>query len=195
MLSRISDTATGAVGLANEVIFFCILMFGFVGIGTSVAVSQYIGAGLEQEASRISALAITINLVFGILVSIVLVGFGETIMRLMNLSPGQIGMASHYLKIIGGFICHQFAARGRGCAVSRFDRRAVVVGHLGAARVLFGRAFGIWTDRRMDRLRGRRMGAWRHHAASLAKPGLGKEGAREAGIRFGESRCGAGWLA
>lgn len=104
MLSRISDTATGAVGLANEIIFFCILMFGFVGIGTSVAVSQYIGAGREQEASRISALAITINLVFGILVSVVLVGFGEPIMRLMNLSPGQIGMASHYLKIIGGFI-------------------------------------------------------------------------------------------
>lgn len=104
MLSRISDMATGAVGLANEIVFFCILMFGFVGIGTSVAVSQYIGARREQEASRISALAITINLIFGILVSIALVGFGESLLRLMNLSPAQIAMASHYLKIIGGFI-------------------------------------------------------------------------------------------
>lgn len=104
MLSRISDTATGAVGLANEIIFFCILMFGFVGIGTSVAVSQYIGARREKEASRISALAIMINLAFGILVSIALVGLGEPLMRLMNLSPAQIGLASHYLKIIGGFI-------------------------------------------------------------------------------------------
>lgn len=104
MLSRISDTATGAVGLANEIIFFCILMFGFVGIGTSVAVSQYIGAGREREASRLSALAITINLIFGIIVSIVLVAFGEPLMRLMNLSPEQIGIASTYLQIIGGFI-------------------------------------------------------------------------------------------
>lgn len=104
MLSRISDKATGAVGLANEIIFFCILMFGFVGIGTSVAVSQYIGAGREKEASRISALAITINLIFGIIVSIVLVSFGEPLLRLMNLSPEQIGIASRYLKIIGGFI-------------------------------------------------------------------------------------------
>lgn len=104
MLSRISDTATGAVGLANEIIFFCILMFGFVGIGTSVAVSQYIGAGRGQEAGRISALAITINLAFGILVSIALVAFGEPLMRLMNLSPEQIEIASRYLKIIGGFI-------------------------------------------------------------------------------------------
>ncbi|WP_127529864.1 MATE family efflux transporter [Paenibacillus kobensis] len=104
MLSRISDTATGAVGLANEIIFFCILMFGFVGIGTSVAVAQYIGARREKEASRISALAITINLIFGILVSVVLVTFGESLMRMMHLSPEQIGIASRYLKIIGSFI-------------------------------------------------------------------------------------------
>lgn len=104
MLSRISDTATGAVGLANEIIFFCILMFGFVGIGTSVAVSQYIGAGREQEASRIAASAITINLIFGILVSCVLVGFGEPLMRLLNSSPEQIDIAGRYLKIVGGFI-------------------------------------------------------------------------------------------
>lgn len=104
MLSRISDKATGAVGLANEIIYFCILMFGFVGIGTSVAVSQYIGAAREKEASRIAALAISMNLIFGILVSIVLVGFGEPLLRLLNLNPEQIGIASHYLKIIGGFM-------------------------------------------------------------------------------------------
>src|SRR4051812_13656048 len=73
MMSRVSDQTTGAVGLANEIIFFCIIMFGFVGIGTSVVIAQYIGAGRAAEASRISALAITINLVFGIIVSIALV--------------------------------------------------------------------------------------------------------------------------
>ncbi|ANS76507.1 MATE family efflux transporter [Paenibacillus yonginensis] len=104
MLSRISDEATGAVGLANEIIYFCILMFGFVGIGTSVAVTQYIGAGREKEASRISAMAISLNLIFGILVSLVLVGFGESLLRLLNLNPEQVDIASRYLKIIGGFI-------------------------------------------------------------------------------------------
>lgn len=104
MLSRISDNTTGAVGLANEIIFFCILMFGFVGIGTSVAVAQYIGAGREREASRISALAITINLIFGVMVSIVLSFFGEPFMRLLKASPEQVDIASHYLRIVGGFI-------------------------------------------------------------------------------------------
>jgi putative MATE family efflux protein len=104
MLSRISDQVTGAVGLANEIIVFCILMFGFVGLGTSVAVAQNLGAGRAKEASRISALAITINLIFGILVSILLVIFGESLMRLMNLAPEQTEIAKRYLNIIGAFI-------------------------------------------------------------------------------------------
>ncbi|WP_261807707.1 MATE family efflux transporter [Paenibacillus sp. N3.4] len=104
MLSRVSDQVTGAVGLANEIIVFCILMFGFVGIGTSVAVAQYLGAGRTKEASEISGLAITINLIFGCIVSIVLVIFGESLMRLMNLAPDQIDIAKRYLSIIGAFI-------------------------------------------------------------------------------------------
>ncbi|MCG7212752.1 MATE family efflux transporter [Paenibacillus mucilaginosus] len=104
MLSRISDGVTGAVGLANEIIVFCILMFGFVGIGTSVAVAQFLGAGRAREASRISALAITVNFIFGLIVSLTLVVFGEGIMRLMNLPPEQTAIAKQYLTIIGSFI-------------------------------------------------------------------------------------------
>lgn len=104
MLSRISDGVAGAVGLANEMIVFCILMFGFVGIGTSVAVTQFLGAGQRETASRISALAITMNLIFGLAVSAVIVVFSEPVMRLMNLAPEQIAIANKYLLLIGGFI-------------------------------------------------------------------------------------------
>lgn len=104
MLSRISDTTTGAVGLANELIFFCILMFGFVGIGTSVAIAQYIGAGREREASRISANAITMNFLFGLLVSLTILTFGESFLLLLNSSPEQISIANQYFQIVGGFI-------------------------------------------------------------------------------------------
>src|SRR5690606_7024298 len=53
---------------------------------------------------RISALAITINLIFGVIVSLALFLLGEPFMRLLNASPEQMGIASHYLKIVGGFI-------------------------------------------------------------------------------------------
>ncbi|WNR43143.1 MATE family efflux transporter [Paenibacillus roseipurpureus] len=104
MLSRISDEVTGAVGLANEIIVFCILMFGFVGIGTSVAVAQHLGAGKVKEASHISALAITINFIFGAIVSIALITFAEPLMHLMNLAPEQIAIAKKYLNLISAFI-------------------------------------------------------------------------------------------
>ncbi|SFI79611.1 putative efflux protein, MATE family [Paenibacillus sp. UNC496MF] len=104
MLSRISDGVAGAVGLANEIIVFCILMFGFVGIGTSVAITQYLGAGRKKTASRISAHAISLNVLFGLLVGLVLFGFSEQWMRMLNLDPGQIAIANTYLKAIGGFI-------------------------------------------------------------------------------------------
>lgn len=104
MLSRISDQAAGAIGLANEIIAFCILMFGFVGIGTSVAVTQYLGAGKPETASRVSALAITMNLIFGLVVSAVIAGVGEQVMRLMHLDSALIGVANRYLMIIGAFL-------------------------------------------------------------------------------------------
>ncbi|SDC24529.1 putative efflux protein, MATE family [Paenibacillus sp. UNCCL117] len=104
MLSRISDQVAGAIGLANEMIVFCILMFGFVGIGTSVAVTQYLGAGRRETATRIAAIAITMNLIFGILVSLALVLFSRLLLELMHLDASLIEQADRYLKIIGGFI-------------------------------------------------------------------------------------------
>jgi putative MATE family efflux protein len=104
MLSRISDETAGAVGLANEIIIFCIVMFGFVGIGTSVAVSQYLGAGHRKTASRISALAITLNLIFGVIVSVLLFGLGGQWMNGVNVSPAQADIVRTYLQLIGGFI-------------------------------------------------------------------------------------------
>ncbi|QHT58978.1 MATE family efflux transporter [Paenibacillus lycopersici] len=104
MLSRISDNVAGAVGLANEIIVFCILMFGFVGIGTSVAVTQFLGAGKKETASRISALAISLNVIFGLFVSLVLFAFSKQFMEMLNLAPEQIAIANKYMRLIGGFI-------------------------------------------------------------------------------------------
>ncbi|WP_159887165.1 MATE family efflux transporter [Paenibacillus puerhi] len=104
MLSRISDQVAGSIGLANEMIVFCILMFGFVGIGTSVAVTQYLGAGRPETATRIAAVAITMNLLFGILLSLALVLFSRPLLELMHLDPSMLQLADRYLKLIGGFI-------------------------------------------------------------------------------------------
>ncbi|MEK8126293.1 MATE family efflux transporter [Paenibacillus filicis] len=104
MLSRISDQVAGAIGFANEMIVFCIMMFGFVGIGTSVAVTQYLGAGRRETATRIAAIAITMNLIFGLLVSLALVLLSRPLLTMMHIEPSMIDSADRYLKLIGGFI-------------------------------------------------------------------------------------------
>ncbi|AZN39202.1 MATE family efflux transporter [Paenibacillus albus] len=104
MLSRISDEVAGAVGLANEMIMFCAMMFGFVAVGTSVAVTQYLGAGQKETASRISAQAITMVFIFGLVISAVLFCFSKQGLELMNLDPSQVAIANKYLRLIGGFI-------------------------------------------------------------------------------------------
>lgn len=104
MLSRISDEVAGAVGLANEMIIFCAMMFGFVAIGTSVAVTQYLGAGLKETASRISAQAMTMVFIFGLAISLVLFCFSKQGLELMNLDPAQVAIANKYLRLIGGFM-------------------------------------------------------------------------------------------
>jgi putative MATE family efflux protein len=107
MLSHISDEAVAAVGVANQLIFFMILVFGFVATGTAVLVSQNLGAGLRVDARRISGLSLSLNLIFGVLVSIIVVGFNDLFLQMFNLTPEIHRLAQQYLTIVGGTLFTQ----------------------------------------------------------------------------------------
>jgi putative MATE family efflux protein len=107
MLSHISDDAVAAVGVANQLIFFTILLFGFVATGTAVLVSQYLGAKRVLEAKNASAISVTLNLMFGILISMAVVIFRVDFLNLFELTEEIQGYASQYLLIVGGTIFTQ----------------------------------------------------------------------------------------
>lgn len=107
MLSHISDNAVAAVGVANQLVFFTILIFGFVAAGTTVLVSQNLGAGLREEARKISGISLSLNLLFGILISILVVLLRETFLQLFHLTPEIKSLASQYLLIVGGTLFTQ----------------------------------------------------------------------------------------
>ena len=107
MLSHISDEAVAAVGVANQLIFFMILVFGFVATGTAVLVSQNLGAGLQLDARKISGLSLSLNLVFGVLVSVIVVGFNDLFLQMFNLTPEIHRLAQQYLTIVGGTLFTQ----------------------------------------------------------------------------------------
>lgn len=104
MLSALSDDAVSGVGAANQYIHIAILILEVVGNGAAIVVSQYLGSKRYIEASKISGLAVTLNLGVGIVLSIGFVLFSKSIMSAMNLEGEVLAHAHQYLTIVGGAI-------------------------------------------------------------------------------------------
>lgn len=104
MLSHISDDAVAAVGVANQLIFLCILIFTLVSSGTAVVLSQYLGAGLIKETKTVTAISITLNLVIGLVISLLMVIFKTELLMLFHLTENIAAFGEQYLAIVGGTV-------------------------------------------------------------------------------------------
>ena len=104
MLSSVSDNAVSGVGAANQFISIAILILEVIGTGAAIVVAQFLGSGRLVEASRISAIAITLNLLVGISISVIFLGFSGPLLQMMNLQGAIYDYANIYLTIVGGSI-------------------------------------------------------------------------------------------
>lgn len=102
MLSHHSEIAVGAVGNANQIMFFMILMFNIIATATSVVVAQYLGAGQKQKMNMIYTLAFVVNLIAGITLSDAFVLAKKPILSLIHVSPEMMPDAMLYINIVGG---------------------------------------------------------------------------------------------
>lgn len=104
MLSKLADDAVAGVGTANQFIHVTILIMEVIGNGASIVVAQYIGSRRLSEVPKITGVAIFMNLLFGLILSIVFVLFSKQMMVAMNLHGDVLLYAEQYLVIIGGGI-------------------------------------------------------------------------------------------
>jgi putative MATE family efflux protein len=104
MLSDVSDNAVAAVGTSNQVISIAILVLEVIGNGAAIVVAQYIGSRKVLEASRITAVAITLNLAVGLLLSGTFLLLGGYLMEKMHLQGEILTLAKSYIAIVGGAI-------------------------------------------------------------------------------------------
>lgn len=102
MLAHVSDNAVAAIGVANQLVTIAIILFGFISTGTAVVVAQYLGAKKYADASQVSAVSVSLNLVFGLIVSGLVVLFKEDFLRLMKLPSELAEYAELYLSTVGG---------------------------------------------------------------------------------------------
>ncbi|MDD6327205.1 MAG: MATE family efflux transporter [Eubacteriales bacterium] len=104
MLSHYSENAVGAVGNANQMMMFIILMFNIIATATSVVVAQYLGAKDYNRMNMIYTLAFIVNIVFGIVLSLGLVIGRGFFLDLLKISPEMRPDAKTYIMIVGGFL-------------------------------------------------------------------------------------------
>lgn len=101
MLSQYSDDAVAAVGVANQLIVFAFLIFQIINIGTTVMCSQYLGAGHRGKMEQVTAMALMLNTVSGIIVSVVLSAGAPVLLRWMGLKDDLMQYGLPYMQIAG----------------------------------------------------------------------------------------------
>lgn len=104
MLSAISDDAVAGVGAANQYLHIAILVLEVIGNGASIVVAQYLGSRKYMEAAKISALAVTLNVLVGLCISAIFLLFCGQMLQILNLQGAILDYARSYLSIVGGAI-------------------------------------------------------------------------------------------
>ena len=133
ILSQYDDIAASSINTANQAVSIVTLVFTVISGASAVLISQYLGAEKKDAASRIAALSITFNLLFGIIISLIFVLFSDNILSLIGASGDVMKYASQYLKMVGGSIFMQ----------ALLSAAAVIVRNHGLTRVTMYMSFGM----------------------------------------------------
>ena len=124
MLSQYADEAVAAVGVANQLITFAFLVFQIINIGTSVMCSQYIGAGKRRKMEQVTAMALLLNIVAGIVISIILSAGAPLLLGWMGLKEDLMQYGLPYMQLVGAFAFFQ-ALHLTVSASLRSDHKAI----------------------------------------------------------------------
>ena len=148
MLSRHSDASVAAVGVVNQIVMLCFLVFEVINLGTSVLVSQYIGARLNDRVAKVIGVSLIVNLIIGVAISAMLYFGAVAILRLMGLNDLLLNEGTGYMRIVGAFAFFQALSLTASAAL-RASNRAIypmivvglvnVMNIIGNYMLIFGR--------------------------------------------------------
>lgn len=107
MLSFVSDDAVAAIGVVNQIMMFTFVLFNFTAMGSGIVVAQFVGAKQHDKVRKTIAHAITINLLFGLLISLIVVSFRHQFLNLFNLEASLYQYADVYMLIVASTLFSQ----------------------------------------------------------------------------------------
>lgn len=101
MLSKYSDLAIGSVGVSNQLLFLFGVVVNIVAIGIGVVAAQYLGAKQIEDAKDTVVTGIVTNTMIGLLLSLLILIFGNTLLRLIGTDDILMKDSLTYLQIVG----------------------------------------------------------------------------------------------
>ena len=107
MLSFISDDAVASIGVVNQIMMFTFVLFNFTAMGSGVVVSQFVGANNPEGVRKTIAHAITVNLTFGVTISLLVLLLKDWFLTFFDLGPDLLTYANTYITIVGLFLFAQ----------------------------------------------------------------------------------------
>lgn len=100
MISSLGQASIAAVGLANQLFFFYMLISFGINSGSSVFISQYWGKEDIPSIRKILGLSVSLNILLGVIFTIIAFFFPEFIMKIFIKEPEVIKLGSDYLRIV-----------------------------------------------------------------------------------------------
>ncbi len=151
MVGRVSYQSVAALAVGNQILDLCITLFNFIGIGSSVVIAQYLGAGDKKMARRVVHTAIGFNLLVGVITMLVVLFGADGLLHLMNMPENLMRDGHTYLTVIGfclvpeaAVLCMAAALRAHGHTRDAMYVTLIanIITFIGNALLLFG-YFGL----------------------------------------------------
>ena len=110
MLSRVSDDASAAAGVANQALNVVIMAATMLASGTAVVINQCLGAGETKRAARLTMNSLTVSAAVGAVPSLAALLVSTPFMELVGLEAKLVPDAAAYLRIAGSACLFQFVS-------------------------------------------------------------------------------------
>lgn len=127
MLSNYSDTAVGSVGVSNRILNLIGILVNVIALGISVVAAQYLGANQTQKAKDAVVTGLVGNFFMGIVLSGIVIFFGESFIHLIKTDAVFVTDSVTYLKIVGFSLMFVSIRVGLSNAFRSFSHPKVVM--------------------------------------------------------------------
>lgn len=105
MLSNYSDTAVGAVGVANQILFLVLIAENVIAQGAGILMTQFVGANRKSDdLQTLTITALLMNTILGLFFSALLVLFSHELLSIMDLNGEMLRFSSEYFIIISRYL-------------------------------------------------------------------------------------------